>query len=103
MVALCRAKGIPARIVSGNIARAKETQHTWVEVYYPQYGWVLYDPTVMDSQMTISGQRTVVNNNHDYISSIRNDFTPWYMTYANTNTGYNGSISLKEAINIVKM
>ena len=48
MVALCRAKGIPARIVSGNIARTKETQHTWVEVYYPQYGWVLYDQNVMD-------------------------------------------------------
>lgn len=102
MVALCRAKGIPARIVSGNIARSADTPHTWVEVYYPQLGWVLYDPTVVDSRTTVSGQRTIANNNLDYIASLRNDFTPWYLTYSNTNTGYSGDIVLKESIKITR-
>ena len=102
MVALCRAKGIPARIVSGNIAREFDTPHTWVEVYYPQLGWVLYDPTVVDSRMTASGQRTIANNNLDYISSLRNEFTPWYVTYSNTNTGYTGDIAIKETIKITR-
>ena len=102
MVAICRARGIPARIVSGNIARSRDTAHTWVEVYYPKYGWVLYDPTLMDGTISATGRRTSFVANNDYISSIRNEFTPWYMTYSNTNTGYNGNITLRETINIIR-
>lgn len=51
MVALCRAKGIPARVVYGfdvpfvDTERLSNNGHAWVEVYFPEYGWVTFDPT----------------------------------------------------------
>lgn len=56
MVVMLRTQGIPARIVAGYGAgdynalsgyytvRASDA-HAWVEVYFPQYGWVPFDPT----------------------------------------------------------
>lgn len=92
MVSLCRAKGIPARIVSGNIAREKDQKHTWVEVYFNNYGWVLYDPTDQNAQIYSSKQ--------NYVSAIRNDLVSWYISYSQVNTGYNGNISVDENIMI---
>jgi Transglutaminase-like superfamily/Domain of unknown function (DUF4129) len=55
MAMFLRASGIPARVVNGFLPgeRTKagvETitnnqSHEWVEVYFPGYGWVLFDPT----------------------------------------------------------
>jgi transglutaminase-like putative cysteine protease len=56
MAVLLRAEGIPTRVVTGYgpgernpftgyyEVRASDA-HAWVEVYYPQVGWVPYDPT----------------------------------------------------------
>ena len=56
MVVMLRTQGIPTRLVSGfgsgtyNYAtnlyevRAMDA-HAWVEVYFPQYGWVPFEPT----------------------------------------------------------
>ncbi len=56
MVVLLRSVGIPARLVTGFLAsewndfgnhftvRQKDA-HAWVEVYYPESGWVTFDPT----------------------------------------------------------
>lgn len=51
-VAVCRAKNIPARVVKGfnlpftdNI-QSEYTAHAWVEVYFDEYGWVNFDPTI---------------------------------------------------------
>ena len=50
-VTLCRAKNIPARIVSGfDIPFREDIQnntlgHMWAEVYFPEYGWVAFDPS----------------------------------------------------------
>ena len=86
IVALCRAKGIPARVVTGDILRDKNTPHTWVEVYYDEYGWVNYDPTVLPSYTHhyyngkyLKSERTVINTNLYYIRNVRNYFTPWAM------------------------
>ncbi len=92
MVSLCRAKGIPARVVSGNIAREKDQKHTWVEVYYDNYGWVLYDPTDQNAQ--------TFNPKQNYVAAIRNDLVSWYISYSQVNTGYNGNISVDERIMI---
>ncbi len=55
MAIFLRATGIPARVVNGFLPgeRTKagvETitnsqSHEWVEVYFPGYGWVMFDPT----------------------------------------------------------
>lgn len=44
-VALARAKGIPARVVSGyRIVGITARRHAWAEVYFQKYGWVTFDP-----------------------------------------------------------
>ncbi len=49
MVSLCRAKGIPARVVGGMYLRTgSNIYHNWVEVYLSEIGWVPFDPTFGD-------------------------------------------------------
>jgi transglutaminase-like putative cysteine protease len=50
MIAACRAKGIPARYISGYLRRSdgvvsQEAGHAWMEAYVPDLGWVGFDPT----------------------------------------------------------
>ncbi|MBU0492052.1 MAG: transglutaminase domain-containing protein [Chloroflexi bacterium] len=56
MVVLCRAAGVPARYVTGYAAGEydhanyryvvlQKYAHSWVEVYFPGYGWVEFEPT----------------------------------------------------------
>jgi transglutaminase-like putative cysteine protease len=54
MAVLVRAAGIPARVAIGYTSgfqmtdyRSITTQdaHAWVEVFFPQYGWIIVDPT----------------------------------------------------------
>ena len=56
MALLCRSIGIPARVALGfwvdesssvmNYYPVRANQaHAWVEVYFPRYGWVEFDPT----------------------------------------------------------
>ena len=56
MVLMLRSVGIPARLVTGFLATEwnefgnyytvrQRDAHAWVEVYYPQSGWVTMDPT----------------------------------------------------------
>lgn len=45
-VALCRAKGIPARGVYGFTVDYNITpKHSWAEVYTKDHGWIKFDPT----------------------------------------------------------
>ncbi len=56
MALLLRMGGLPARVASGFTAGVYEPvsrqwvvsdidAHAWVEVWFPQYGWVRFDPT----------------------------------------------------------
>ncbi len=55
MTVLLRADGIPARIVTGYLPGARQPDgtflsresqaHAWVEVWFPRYGWIMFDPT----------------------------------------------------------
>lgn len=54
MLAVCRARGVPARYVSGyhfvgdlqgGSADFEQASHAWVEAYVPKLGWCGFDPT----------------------------------------------------------
>ena len=56
MVVLSRAAGLPARLVTGYIGGyydqnlgaylvTADLAHAWVEVYFPEYGWIIFEPT----------------------------------------------------------
>ena len=60
MVVLLRSQGVPARVVTGyamgeyDYARGAyrvpvSASHAWVEVYFPGYGWVEFEPTAYRS------------------------------------------------------
>ena len=60
MALLLRMGGVPARVATGFSTGATDSKtgeyvvrdfdaHSWVEVYYPGYGWYTFDPTPADS------------------------------------------------------
>ena len=60
MAAMLRSHGIPARTASGYAEGTLDPEtgtytvterdaHTWVEVYFPQYGWIEFEPTAGES------------------------------------------------------
>lgn len=49
MIALCRAKKIPAKVDIGYTSHHTNTpKHAWVDVYIKNIGWVPFDPTLGD-------------------------------------------------------
>jgi transglutaminase-like putative cysteine protease len=77
-VAICRAKSIPARVITGYTVRADtaKSKHNWAEVYLKDRGWIPFDPTAGDMKnpifrsMTFGRMRPV----YIYLSHIRNDY-----------------------------
>ncbi len=76
-VTLCRAKGIPARTVSGYTVRYddKTPKHNWAEVYLKEYGWVPFEPTWADEQNSNAHTEAFdqMKAKYIYFSNIRND------------------------------
>jgi transglutaminase-like putative cysteine protease len=71
MVVLARAAGIPARLAIGyatgtynmnskRFAVSKADAHSWVEVYFPNIGWVPFEPTASLPQINRSTQPSQV-------------------------------------------
>ena len=75
--ALCRAKGIPARVVTGfSVQSDTETaKHNWVEVYLKEYGWVPFDPSKGDVPLPALKNKlfSTLEPTYIYFSNIRND------------------------------
>jgi len=97
-VALCRAKGIPARVITGYTARFDEVspKHHWVEVYLKDYGWVPFDPSWGDTEdkfiRNMAFER--LQPAYVYLSHIRNDPVLYdHHFYAYSYYGSNGSFT----------
>jgi transglutaminase-like putative cysteine protease len=67
MAVMLRAEGVPARVVTGYAMGTYDFQraaysvpgasaHAWVEVYFPTYGWVEFEPTASLSEFDRSPQ-----------------------------------------------
>ena len=67
MAVMLRVEGVPARVVTGyamgdyDFQRAAysvpgASAHAWVEVYFPTYGWVEFEPTASRSEFDRSSQ-----------------------------------------------
>lgn len=69
MVVMMRTLGVPARLVAGYragpetnaagdyIYREKQA-HTWVEVYFPNYGWIPFEPTQGQAPFDYGGAKS---------------------------------------------
>ncbi len=79
MVVLLREVGVPARIVNGFLGGEwnnygkfflvrKSNAHSWVEVFFPQHGWVLFDPTPSgDERLSSKGELFFIASYLDYL------------------------------------
>lgn len=71
MVVMLREVGVPARVATGFVGGEYDAgrgayrvpasaAHAWVEVYFPGYGWVEFEPTAAYSQVERAGEGPVV-------------------------------------------
>jgi transglutaminase-like putative cysteine protease len=105
-VALCRAKNIPARVVTGYTLRfdSDSPKHNWAEVYLQNYGWVPFEPSWGDvkniriQNMAFSRMGPV----YVYLSNIRNDDTLQDYHYASYRY-WGRKVTLKDSIEIKQL
>jgi hypothetical protein len=56
------------------VVRARDA-HSWVEVYFPNYGWITFDPTPADPNPVIAGALD------DYIDAFGLFWSEWVINY----------------------
>jgi transglutaminase-like putative cysteine protease len=77
MAVMARAVGIPARVAAGygqgeynpdtKAYRVKEKDaHAWVEIYFPRFGWVEFEPTPAQPLLTRPKPPRVIEPSEDY-------------------------------------
>lgn len=73
MVVLARASGIPARFVSGYASGVYDAAnaeyvvqelhaHSWVEIYFPEIGWIEFEPTASQPEIVLAESAPVLPN-----------------------------------------
>ena len=89
MVLMLRTINVPARIVNGFqtgsynrlggdfIVRARDA-HSWVEVYFPGYGWFPFDPTPPDPNPIVGGDWGALDDYYDAANLFWNE---WIINY----------------------
>jgi transglutaminase-like putative cysteine protease len=87
MAIMLRTLGIPSRIVNGfrggeyndltdsYIVRAKDA-HSWVEAYFPGYGWYTFDPTPSSPAVPSAWNRMYL-----YMDAMREFWHEWVVNY----------------------
>lgn len=88
MAVMLRSLRIPARIVNGFetgeynrvggdfVVRARDA-HSWVEVYFPAYGWVPFNPTPPSNEPAGAGWTTL----DDYLDAFNLFWSDWVINY----------------------
>jgi hypothetical protein len=67
MTVMLRTLGIPARVAAGyapgdfdpgtdRYIYLQSNAHAWVEVYFPDYGWIPFEPTVSEEEIQLGGE-----------------------------------------------
>ena len=86
MAIMLRAIGVPARLVNGFqtgsynrfgndfVVRARDA-HSWVEVYFPRYGWIQFDPTPANPHPVIASEWD------DYVDALELFWSEWIINY----------------------
>lgn len=86
MAIMLRTIGIPARMVNGFqtgaynhfgkdfVIRARDA-HSWVEVYFPDYGWIPFDPTPPDPHPVVASELD------DYMDALTLFWGEWVVNY----------------------
>ncbi|NHN48141.1 DUF3488 domain-containing protein [Halostella sp. JP-L12] len=116
MTVMLREEGIPARMVTGYtpgqqvgedeyVVRGLDA-HAWVEVYFPDYGWVRFDPTPGDER-TEAERSTVEQARQDGIGGVDTDTSEGEpLTTTETTTprsspvdrpGFNGTVNTTQS------
>jgi transglutaminase-like putative cysteine protease len=92
MAVMLRTLGIPSRVVNGfrsdefnditgsYVVRAKDA-HSWVEAYFPGYGWQTFDPTPASSVGTPHGWGRFAL----YLDAAASFWRDWVVTYDSSN------------------
>ncbi len=87
MTVMLRSLGIPARVVNGfrmsefnditsqYVVRDSDA-HSWVEAYFPGYGWVTFDPTPSGSEQTQGVSRIML-----YVDALQSFWREWVIDY----------------------
>jgi transglutaminase-like putative cysteine protease len=91
MAVMLRSLGIPSRVVNGfrtdefndltanYVIRAKNA-HSWVEVYFPGYGWQTFDPTPAGNSGTPQGWGRIAL----YVDAMASFWRDWIVSYDST-------------------
>jgi transglutaminase-like putative cysteine protease len=86
MAVMLRTLNIPSRLVNGFqtgsynrvgkdfVVRARDA-HSWVEVYFPKYGWITFDPTPADPNPVRAGAWD------DYLDALSLFWSEWVINY----------------------
>lgn len=92
MAVMLRTIGIPSRVVNGfrsdefndisgsYVVRAKHA-HSWVEAYFPGYGWQTFDPTPASNASTAQGWGRFAL----YLDAAASFWRDWVITYDSSN------------------
>jgi len=91
MAVMLRTQGIPSRVVNGfrsdefndltgnYVVRAKDA-HSWVEAYFPGYGWQTFDPTPAGNSGTPQGWARLAL----YVDAMASFWRDWIVSYDTT-------------------
>ena len=101
MAVMLRTEGIPSRVVNGfrsdefndltgnYVVRAKDA-HSWVEAYFPGYGWQTFDPTPAGNGGTPQGWARLAL----YVDAMASFWRDWIVSYDTTHQYVLGQAAL---------